>query len=148
MAIGVVLLFVALLGSQTLLGENAQAASKSISGSWVINITPEDPPVPPFTNLSAFTKDGLVISSNQEGLVSIGVWEKRSNYTYQASFQGFEGSGEEAIRYEVRSIIKLNKTKEQFSGPFITDIYTLEGDFLFKISGTIKGDRMHVAPLE
>jgi hypothetical protein len=97
----VAILIVAILGSQIMFGNYALAASNDVSGSWVINIIPDPATgVPPFTNLSSFTKDGLVVNSNQVGLASIGVWEKASDHTFHASFQGYEEDNSQFIQYQ------------------------------------------------
>jgi hypothetical protein len=149
LVIWVAILSVVFLVSQGMFGNYALAASNDVSGSWVVNILPDPATgVPPFTNLSSFTKDGLVVSSNQVGLASIGVWEKASDHTFHASFQGYEENNGQLVRYLVRSTIEFSDNKEQFSGPFITDIFDLDGNPLFSISGTVSADRLHVELIE
>lgn len=145
----VAILVVAFLGSQIMFGNYALAASDGISGSWAINIMPDPSTgVPQFANFSIFTKDGLVVNSNQVGLASIGVWEKGFNHAFHVSFQGYEEDNGQLVRYLVRSTIELSNNKEQFNGLFITDIFDLDGNLLFSINGTVSANRMDVEPIE
>ena len=137
------------LSVQAYATSTAEAKSNDLTGSWTITIIPSaDTGVPPFMNFSSMTKDGLVINSDDVGLASLGVWEKVSDHTYRTTFQGFFVQDDMQMRYQVRATLELSADGEHFSGPFTNNIYDLDNNPFFEISGTVEADRMHVVPLE
>lgn len=124
-------------------------APRDITGSWIVKVIPDPATgIPPMTNFATMTKDGALIGSNQKGLAHNGVWGKTSDHAYSATFQGFEESDGQLIRYQVRSTFELSGDKEHFGGPFITDVFDLDGNLLSSVRGTVSADRMHLEPLE
>jgi hypothetical protein len=121
----------------------------SLAGSWIITVIP-DPQTgaPPFVNYAAMTKDGMIINSNETGHASIGVWTRTAGNQFAATFMGYDASGEEIIQYKVRSTIELSQDGEEFTGPFVTDLFDADGNLFFTVTGTVQATRIHVEPLD
>jgi len=121
----------------------------SLAGSWIINVIP-DPAigVPPFINYSVMTGDGRVINSNESGHVSVGEWIRTAVNRFAVTFMGSDVSDGQLSPYKVRGTVELSQDGEEFTGPFVTDIFDADGNLVFTITGTIQATRIHVEPLD
>jgi hypothetical protein len=43
--------------------------------------------------------------------------------------------------------VRLSQDLQQFVGPFVTDVYGLDGTLLFSANGLVSADRVNVEPL-
>jgi hypothetical protein len=120
----------------------------SLAGSWIITVEPKDPPVPPFVNYAAMTKDGMIIGSNETGHASIGVWTRTAGNQFAVTFMGYDVSDGQIIQYKVRSTIELSQDGEEFTGPFATDLFDADGNLFLTIKGGVQATRIHVEPLD
>jgi hypothetical protein len=128
---------------------SADRDARSLAGSWIINITPApETGVPPFVNYSAMTKDGRLISSNDAGHTSVGEWSRTAGNQFAVTFMGSEVSDDQTTPYKVRSTVELSQDGEEFTGPFITEVFDADGNVIFTRTGTIQATRIHVEPLD
>ena len=52
------------------------AAEKSLVGSWIIDVMPDEPGLPPGRNIGTFTSDGTMINTDTEFGTGYGIWKK------------------------------------------------------------------------
>jgi len=127
----------------------AEPDAHSLAGSWIVTVTPDpETGVPPFVNYAAMTKDGMIIGSNETGHASIGVWTRTAGNQSATTFMGFDTMDGQIIQYKVRSTVELSRDGEEFTGPFVTEIFDADGNTLFTVTGTIQATRIHVEPLD
>jgi len=128
---------------------SADRDARSPVGSWIINIAPDpETGVPPFVNYCANTKDGRVINSNEAGHTSIGEWSRTASNQFAVTFMGSEMSDGQTTPYKVRSTVELSQDGEEFTGPFVTEVFDAAGNVIFTITGTIQATRIHVELLD
>lgn len=146
-----------------------------ITGAWLVNLSingeandsaasqrQTQPPSgaktqAPFIAVETFHPDGTFTETSLTDLLppagppGQGVWAKTGAREFALTFYGvtvgdltnpqFQGT------YKVRSKLTLSRAGEEFSGPFIVEIYDTTGALLFTLEGTAQGRRAHVDPL-
>ena len=117
-------------------------------GSWSFEIRP-DPgsPIPPDLNFAAFTADGILINSNGTGATAIGGWRKAGPKSYATTETGFDVIGGQRVRYVVRGLLDLSADGATLDGPFVTDVYTIDGTHIVSVTGTVHCERLAVQPM-
>ncbi len=117
-------------------------------GSWFVQATP-DPggPLPPMASFAAFTRDGIVINTNDLGSAAIGSWTQVGPRSYAVTFTGFEVIQGQQLRYVVRGALELAGDSGTLDGPFQTDLYAADGSFIASATGSVHGERLTVQPL-
>jgi len=111
----------------------------------------------PFIAVETFHSDGTFTETSltdylpPAGPPGQGVWVKTGAREFALTIYGvtvgdltnpqFQGT------YKVRSKLTLNRSGEEFSGPFTVEIYDPTGTLLFTFDGTAQGRRAHVDPL-
>lgn len=127
----------------------ADRDAHSLAGSWIINVTPDPTTeVPPFVNYAAMTKDGRLINSDSAGLASVGEWSRTAGNRFAVIFMGYAVSDGQTIQSKVRGTLELSRDGEEFTGPFVTEIFDADGNLIFTVTGTVQGERIHVEPLD
>ncbi len=70
-------------------GDDVKRHGRSLVGSWIVSATVDDDVLPPFTNLTAFTKDGVVVNSDLDFGTGIGVWKHVRRRQFSLRFVHF-----------------------------------------------------------
>jgi hypothetical protein len=117
-------------------------------GSWSVDAQP-DPggPLPPLASFAAFTRDGILINSNDTGHTAIGAWARIGPRSFAVTFTGFDVIEGQRLRYIVRGSLELSGDGANLDGPFQTDLYAADGSYLASATGTVHGERLAVQPL-
>ena len=117
----------------------------TLAGSWVVSVTPApESDIPPFVNLTAFTKDGRMINSDPTDGASVGEWRKTGSRQFALTFMGFTKDGEDVLLFKTRATAEVDKSGDTFAGPF----RTVDGEGNEVLAGTVRGTRFGVEPLE
>ena len=122
----------------------AQSA-QSLEGAWNVNISFDTPGIEGCTAPGLNTADGSLAEST-----GYGRWVRTGNNRFEITFvgQGFDlATGAINGTYKVRARVRLSQDLQQFVGPFVTDVYGLDGTLLFSANGLVSADRVNVEPL-
>lgn len=154
-------------------GPAKEAGRPDITGTWLVNINfnagaanavaQTSLPAPgvrtqaPFVAVETFHADGSFIETSltdyqpPAGPPGQGVWERTGNREFALTFYGVSLTDllnpQLLGTYKVRSKLKLNRTGEEFSGPFVVEIYDATGNLVTTFDGTAQGRRAHSDPL-
>ena len=129
--------------------QSGSAEEATLAGSWVVYVTPvPESGIPPFVNLTAFTKDGRMINSSPTDGAAVGEWIKTGSSQFASTFMGFTKVGQDFLLLKVRATAEVNKSGDTFAGPYQVDIFDGEGDVVISVNGTVWGTRFGVEPLE
>lgn len=146
-----------------------------ITGAWLVNLSLDSGPAPaaqaqqparqpdgartqaPFVAVETFHADGTFMETSltdylpPQGPPGQGVWERTGEREFALTIYGvtvgdvvnpqFQGT------YKVRSKLKLDRAGEEFSGPFVIEIYDPAGALAATLEGSARGRRAHVEPL-
>lgn len=146
-----------------------------ITGTWLVNLNINGPAndsaasqrqtqqssgartQAPFIAVETFHSDGTFTETSltdflpPAGPPGQGVWAKSGAREFALTIYGvtvgdvtnpqFQGT------YKVRSKLTLNRAGEEFSGPFVIEIYDTTGALIFTLEGTAQGRRARVEPL-
>jgi hypothetical protein len=120
LAVVVIGLVVVLLGALTPV--DSIAAEKSLVGSWIIDVMPDPPDLPPGRNIGTFTSDGTMINTDPEFGTGYGIWKKTGRREFAVKFLTLvpvgHPAGEGAIT--VTSPVTVDKDGDTATGPFTT----------------------------
>jgi hypothetical protein len=128
--------------------QSGSTKEPTLAGSWVVYVTPApESGIPPFVNLSAFTKDGRIINSSPDG-AWVGEWIKTGPRQSASTFMGFTKVGEDFLLFKVRATAEVDESGDTFAAPLQTDIFDGEGNVVITFTGTVRATRFGVEPLE
>jgi hypothetical protein len=105
------------------------------------------------TTPGLLTADGGIVTQGCNVNVSpgYGQWRKIGHNRFAISFVGVNfttpGDGEINSTYRVRATVRLSHDGQTFSGPFLTEIFSLDGTPLFSASGIVTSQRIGIEPL-
>lgn len=127
-------------------------SSQTLAGAWNVKIEFDTPGLEGCTAPAMNTADGGVMAGACTLAESpgYGQWVRTGNRTFGITFvgQGFDlATGAISYTYKVRASARLTQDLQQFSGPFVTDIFAPDGTVVFTASGLVTGDRVNVEPL-
>jgi hypothetical protein len=129
--------------------QSGSDAKRTLAGSWVINVTPApESGIPPFVNLTSFTKDGRIINSSPTDGAGVGEWIKTGSRQFASTFMGFTKIGEDFLLLKVRATAEVDESGDTFTGPYQVEIFDGEGNVVIAVNGTVRGTRFGVEPLE
>jgi len=129
---------------------SAADGNKTLAGAWNITIEFDDPALVGCTTPGLNTADGGVIAQGCDLSESpgYGQWRRTGNGEFAVTFSGVNygapGTGITGS-YKVRATLQVSG--ESFSGPFVTDVFALDGTLLFSASGTVTAERIGIEPL-
>jgi len=124
---------------------------KSLTGTWLLTITPDEPGAPSFPGLYTFTSDGIALFSSVGppipglGNPGQGVWEKTGTNTYVVTWKQF--TFDDIFTVNGSLVIKSNITLtgiDTFTSQDTGKIFDLGGNVIVLISGTIQATRMKI----
>jgi hypothetical protein len=136
----------------TVTGHADAASSQSLGGAWNVTIDFDTPGFEGCTAPSLNTADGGVIAAACSLAESPGYgrWVRTGNRTFEITFVGQEfdlGTAAMNGTYKVRARVRLHEDLQQFSGPFVADIFALDGSLVISVSGLVTADRVTVESL-
>jgi hypothetical protein len=98
------------------------AGQKSLVGSWIIDITPDQPGPPPARNIGAISSDGTTVNTDPEFGTGYGIWKKTGARKFAVKFLTLIPAGhpvgEGAIT--VTATITVDQDGDAATGPFTT----------------------------
>ena len=129
----------------------AQSA-QSLEGAWNVNISFDTPGIEGCTAPGLNTADGGVMAAGCSLAESTGYgrWVRTGNNTFEITFVGqvFDlSTGAINGTYKVRARVRLSQDLQQFSGPFVTDVFAVDGTLQFSANGLVRADRVNVESL-
>ena len=120
LAVVVIGLVVVLLG--TLTPVDSIAAEKSLVGSWIIDVIPDQPEIPPGRNIGTIISDRTLIITDPEFGTAHGIWKKTDPREFAIKFLALvpvgHPVGEGTIT--VTSSVTVDKDGDTATGPFTT----------------------------
>ena len=141
----VVLAFAVLLGALT--PADSTAGQKSLVGSWIVDVMPDQPGPPPFRNLVTFTSDGLAVNTSPEFGGGHGIWKKTGPREFSVKFVTLVpvghpfGEGTITVTSEGGTVAKDGDTG---TAPFTTVLDTT--NFQATVTGTVVTTRIKFGP--
>ena len=129
---------------------SAADGKQTLAGAWNVAIAFDDPALVGCTTPGLNTSDGGVVAQGCDLGESpgYGQWRRTGNGEFAVTFTGVNygpvGTGITGS-YKVRATLLVSG--ETFSGPFVADIFALDGTLLVSASGTVTPKRIEVEPL-
>ena len=129
---------------------SAANGKQTLAGAWNITIAFDDPTLAGCTTPGLNTADGGVLAQGCDLSESpgYGQWQRTGNGQFAVTFSGVNfgplGTGITGS-YKVRATLLVDG--ETFSGPFVTDVFALDGTPLVSASGTVSAQRIGIEPL-
>ena len=122
---------------------------QDIAGAWNVTIAPDG--FPACAAPSLMTSDGGMVANacgNNES-PGYGQWLRTGRRGFAATFVGLEYApdGTTTGTYKVRATAVVSPDGLRFRGPFVTEIFGLDGTLVFTVQGTVIGERVVVEPL-
>ena len=138
--------------SATGFAQSTAWSGQSLEGAWNVTIESDTPGIDGCAAPAMITSDGGIIAAGCSLAVSpgYGQWVRTGNRRFAVTFvgQGFDpATGAINSMYKVRARVRLRQDLQQFSGPFVTDIFALDGSLILTASGTVTANRVTVEPL-
>ena len=133
-------------------GAASRASGQTLAGAWNATIVPDDPAIVGCTSPGLNTRDGGVVAQGCDISESpgYGQWLRIGNREFAVTFVGVNfgpaGAGIVAT-YKVRATVRLSEDAQTFSGPFLTEVFALDGTLLAAVTGTVTSRRVGVEPL-
>src|SRR5882724_4644210 len=131
----IVLASTLLLSALTPVG--ATAGQESLVGSWIVDVTFDQPGPPPVRDLATNTSDGLVLNTDPEFGSGNGIWTKTGPREFAVKFMHLVPVGSQfgAGTVTVTSTVTVDKDGDTATGPFTTvfDTTTLQAT----VTGTV-----------
>ena len=145
---------VVLCGALVALGATPSSGGDGpgLTGAWNVTIV-LDNGTTLCTTPSLNTVDGGVVAQGCNVNVSpgYGQWRKIRDHQFAVTFVGVNfttpGDGEINSTYKVRATVRLSHDRQAFSGPFRTEVFSLDGTLLFSASGNVTSQRIGIEPL-
>ena len=128
--------------SATGFGQSNAQFRQSLEGAWNVKIESDTPGIDGCAAPALITGEGGIIAAGCSLAVSpgYGQWVRTGNNRFAVTFvgQGFDlATGAINSTYKVRAGVALRQDLQQFSGPFVTDIFALDGSLIFTANGTV-----------
>jgi hypothetical protein len=140
----VVLALIILLGALT--PADSAAGQKSLVGSWIVDVMPDQPGPPPVRNLVTTTSDGTTVNTDPEFGTGHGIWKKTGPREFAGKFLTLipvgHPFGEGTIT--VTSTLTVDKDGDTATGPFTTVFDAT--NFQATVTGTVVLTRITFGP--
>jgi hypothetical protein len=122
-----------------------------LTGAWNVTIVLDDGSIL-CTTPSLNTADGGVVAQGCGVNTSpgYGQWRRVGLNRFAVTFVGVDfGPPEGGIvdTYKVRATVRLSQDGQTFTGPFRTEIFTLDGTLLVFFTGVVTAQRIVIEPL-
>jgi hypothetical protein len=98
------------------------AAEKSLVGSWIIDVIPDDPGSPPGRNIGTITSDRTMIITDPEFGTGHGIWKKTGAREFSVRFLALVPTGHPVGEgtITVTSPVTVDNDGDTARGPFTT----------------------------
>jgi hypothetical protein len=140
----IVLVTVVLLGALTPI--DATAGQKSLVGSWIVDVMPDQPGPPPVRNLVTSTSDGTSVNTDPAFGTGHGIWKQTGSREFAVKLLTFIPAGhpfgEGTIT--VTGTLTVDKDGDAATGPFTTVFDTI--NFQATVTGTVVLTRITLGP--
>jgi hypothetical protein len=128
------------------------ADTQTLAGAWNTTLVFDDPSLPGCTTPGLDSSDGGIVAQSCDVSESpgYGQWRRIGHSEFAVTFIGvvFGPAGTGITNtYNVRATLHLSKDGQTSSGPFLTEIFALDGTLLFSVTGTVNRKRVGVEPL-
>ena len=139
-------------GASPSAANNETANNETLAGAWNVTIVFDDPSVAGCTTPTLNTSDGGIVAQGCDVSESpgYGQWRRIGPREFAVTFVGVEfgpmGTGITGT-YKVRGTLTLSKDGQMSTGPFLTEVFALDGSLLFSATGTVTLQRVGVEPL-
>ena len=129
------------------------SSEQNLMGAWNVNID-FGGVIPACSAPTLNTRDGGIVANPCAANESpgYGQWVRTGNGEFALTFVGLEydlaaPGGTANGTYKVRASVSLSNDSQEFSGPFQTDIFDLNGNLVLTVKGTVTAKRVVVEPL-
>ena len=128
------------------------ANTQTLAGAWNTTIVFDDPSLPGCTTPGLDTSDGGIVAQGCDVSYSpgYGQWRRIGHSEFAVTFIGvvFGPAGTGITNtYKVRATLHMSQDGQTSSGPFLTEVFALDGTLLFSATGTVNRQRVAVEPL-
>jgi hypothetical protein len=144
---------VLLCGALMALGATPSSADDAtLTGAWNVTIVFDDPSIPGCTTPGLDTRDGGIVAQGCDVSESpgYGQWRRIGDRQFAVTFVGvvFGAPGTGIVStYKVRATLTLSQDGQTSSGPFLTEVFALDGTLLFSATGRVTRQRIGIEPL-
>jgi hypothetical protein len=128
------------------------ADTQTLAGAWNTTIIFDDPSLPGCTTPGLDTSDGGIVTQGCDVSESpgYGQWRRIGPSEFAVTFIGVvfgpAGTGITST-YKVRATVHMSQDGQTSSGPFLSEVFALDGTLLFSATGTVNQERVAVEPL-
>jgi hypothetical protein len=128
------------------------ADTQTLAGAWNTTIIFDDPSLPGCTTPGLDTSDGGIVTQGCDVSESpgYGQWRRIGPREFAVTFIGVvfgpAGTGITST-YKVRATVHMSQDGQTSSGPFLSEVFALDGTLLFSATGTVNRQRVAVEPL-
>ena len=139
-------------GASPITANNETANNETLAGAWNVTIVFDDPSVAGCTTPTLNTSDGGIVAQGCDVSESpgYGQWRRIGPREFAVTFVGVDfgptGTGI-TDTYKVRGTLTLSKDGQTSTGPFLTEVFALDGSLLFSATGNVTLIRVGVEPL-
>ena len=122
------------------------AHPKTLVGSWIVDVIPDQPGPPPFRNLVTNIPDGTTVNTDPEFGTGHGIWTKTGPRKFTAKFLTLIPSGHPVGQgtITVTATLTLDPDGETATGPFTTVFDAT--NFQATVTGTVVKTRITLDP--
>ncbi len=128
--------------------DDVKRHGKSLVGSWIVSVTADGDVVPPFTNLTAITRDGAVINSDPSFATGVGVWKHAQRRQFSVRFLHLvpldDPDFPPGTSITVTSRVTVNNDGASASGPFLAVFENPAIGEFFRFTGTAAFERITI----
>jgi len=149
LVIALVIALMAATGTQfSARADGGGASAPQLEGSWEITVMPDGGA--PIVDIATFTSNGGLMNSDPDPNLSTGhgTWVRTGGREFAVTFVHFLSNQGTALgTLKVRSVIRLDRHSDTFTGPFRTDVI-IGGNVVQSFCGTVQARRINVEPIE
>jgi hypothetical protein len=127
------------------------AAAKTITGTWLLTIIPDEPGAPSFPGLYTFTSDGIALFSSVGppipglGNPGQGIWVQTGTNTFVVTWKQF--TFDDIFTTNGSLVFKSNITltgADTYTSRDTGKVFDLAGNVIVSISGSVQARRMKI----
>jgi hypothetical protein len=152
--VAAILVATAAAGVVSAAGKHGAAPGKRLAGTWMSNVTLENPPpgvAASFQALNTFTRGGEVLVSSSQGLpaqrsLAQGDCERTGERSFECSFTWFrfDAAGNPIGTQRVRRSMTLGPDDDTFTSTDVIEIIAPNGAVVATLNGTEEAARLGV----